>query len=161
MKLLCTWMCRSHCHRLIKLSGTLPQYAPEKELIENVHGVRATFIDIGKDLRQTLMSPEKSAADPVFSPTAKPAVYFIGKMLWSKGIGSLMELLKYAEETANIKLQVDMYGGGPDKDAADAKAEKMGVDMSFLGPVDHAELATSHKVCKDGRFFVARSCMGG
>ena len=57
-----------------------------------------------------------------------------------------MELLKYAEETANIKLHVDMYGGGPDKDAAEAKAEKMGVDMSFLGPVDHAKLASTHKV---------------
>lgn len=145
MKLLCTWMCRSHCHRLIKLSGTLGQYAPEKELIENVHGVRGAFLDAGVELRQKLLSPE-AETDPVFSPTAEPAVYFIGKMLWSKGIGSLMELLKYAEETANIKLHVDMYGGGPDKVAAEEKAQKMGVDMSFLGPIDHPELATSHKV---------------
>ena len=148
MKLLCTWMCRSHCHRIIKLSGTLGQYAPEKELIENVHGVRGAFIDAGVELRQKLLSPE-AGSDPVFSPTAEPAVYFIGKMLWSKGIGSLMELLKYAEETANIKLHVDMYGGGPDKDAAEAKAQKMGVDMSFLGPIDHPELAWTHKVNAD------------
>lgn len=59
-----------------------------------------------------------------------------------------MELLKYAEETANIKLHVDMYGGGPDKNAAEAKAEKMGVDMSFLGPIDHVELSLSHKVSR-------------
>jgi len=145
MKLLCTWMCRSHCHRLIKLSGTLGQYAPEKELIENVHGVRGTFLDIGEELRQKLLSPGASE-DPVFSATAEPAVYFIGKMLYSKGIGSLMSLLKYAEETANIRLHIDMYGGGPDKDAAEAKSEKMGVDMTFHGPVDHAKLAMSHKV---------------
>ena len=147
MKLLCTWMCRSHCHRLIKLSGTLGQYAPEKELIENVHGVRGTFIDIGRELRETLLSPDKAATDPVFSPTAEPSVYFIGKMLWSKGIGSLMDLLKYAEEAAKIKLDnVDMYGGGPDKDAAEEKAKNMGVKMTFHGPVDHSALATSHKV---------------
>jgi digalactosyldiacylglycerol synthase len=110
-------------------------------------GVRGSFVETGKELRQKLLDPKLAASDPVFSPTAEPAVYFIGKMLWSKGIGSLMELLKYAEETANIKLHVDMYGGGPDKDAADAKAKTMGVDMSFLGPIDHAELAMTHKVC--------------
>ena len=65
-----------------------------------------------------------------------------------------MELLKYAEETANIHLHVDMYGGGPDKDAAEAKAKTMDVDMTFLGPVDHAELAMSHKVGLFGILYV-------
>jgi len=130
---------------LIKLSGTLGQYAPEKELIENVHGVRGAFIDAGLDLRDKLQSPE-AENDPVFSPTAEPTVYFIGKMLWSKGIGSLMELLKYADETANIKIHVDMYGGGPDKGAAEQRSNKMGLDMTFHGPIDHPELATTHKI---------------
>ena len=127
------------------MSGTLGEYAPEKELIENTHGVRGAFLEAGKELREKLLSPE-AATDPVFSPNAEPTVYFIGKMLWSKGLGSLMELLKYAEETAGIKLKVDMYGGGPDKDAADAKAKKMDLEMDFLGPIDHVELATTHKV---------------
>ena len=39
-----------------------------------------------------------------------------------------------------------MYGGGPDKDAADAKASKLGLDMPFHGPIDHAELGGTHKV---------------
>jgi digalactosyldiacylglycerol synthase len=73
-------------------------------------------------------------------------VYFIGKMLWSKGLGSLMELLKYAEESAGIKIHVDMYGGGPDKEAAEAKADSLDVDMVFHGPIDHPELAFTHKV---------------
>lgn len=67
-------------------------------------------------------------------------------MLWSKGIGSLMELLQYAEETAGIKIQVDMYGGGPDKDTAESRAASLGVNMIFHGPIDHAELALTHKV---------------
>jgi len=145
MKLLCSWMCRCHCHRVIKLSGTLEKFAPEKELVENVHGVRATFLDIGEEVRQILLSPV-AKAHPVFSPTAEPTVYFIGKMLWSKGLGSLMELLKYAEESADLKLHIDMYGGGPDKDAASMKSSKLGLDMKFQGPLDHAKLAFTHKI---------------
>jgi digalactosyldiacylglycerol synthase len=141
MRLLCSWMCRAHCHRVIKLSGTLDKVAPEKELVENVHGVRFTFLDVGEKVRDMLRS-----SDSVFNADADPKVYFIGKMLWSKGLSSLMELLKYAEESANLKVSVDMYGGGPDMDAAAKKAEKLNLDMSFHGPLDHAELAFTHKV---------------
>jgi digalactosyldiacylglycerol synthase len=145
MRLLCSWMCRAHCHRIIKLSGTLEPVAPEKELVENVHGVRANFIDTGVELRSRLGKFDE-AYDPVFGATADPKIYFIGKMLWSKGLGSLMELLKFAEETTDLKVKVDMYGGGPDLKAADSKATKLGVDMVFHGPLDHSEVATSHKI---------------
>jgi digalactosyldiacylglycerol synthase len=137
-------MCRAHCHRIIKLSGTLGQFAPEKELIENVHGIRGSFLEAGEEVaKRILTSPDK---DPVFGAEADPSVYFIGKMLWSKGLGSLMELLKYAEESAGIKINVDMYGGGPDKVAAEARANSLDVNMVFHGPIDHAELAFTHKV---------------
>lgn len=81
MRLLCSWMCRAHCHRVIKLSGTLGQVAPEKELVENVHGVRGTFIDVGKDVAKRI----RNENDPVFGAKAEPSIYFIGKLLWSKG----------------------------------------------------------------------------
>jgi digalactosyldiacylglycerol synthase len=145
MKLLCSWMCRAHCHRIIKLSGTLGQFAPEKELVENVHGVRANFLDTGDEVKRRLLSPS-AAEDPIYSASADPSVYFIGKMLWSKGLSSLMELLKYAEESAGISVHVDMYGGGPDKEAAEQKAKAIGVDMEFHGFIDHGDLALSHKV---------------
>jgi len=144
MRLLCSWMCRAHCHRVIKLSGTLDKVAPEKELVENTHGVRGTFLDVGEKLRAKLQSPFPMS-DPVFDADAEPKIYFIGKMLWSKGIGSLIELLKYAEESANLSVTVDMYGGGPDMDAAAKKAEKLELRMPFHGPLDHAELADTHK----------------
>lgn len=144
MRLLCSWMCRAHCHRLIKLSGTLGQFAPEKELIENVHGIRSGFLDAGLEVAKRIEDSPND--DPVFGAEAEPSVYFIGKMLWSKGIGSLMELLKYAEESAGIKIHVDMYGGGPDKQAAETRAKSLDVDMEFHGPIDHGELAFSHKV---------------
>lgn len=146
MRLLCSWMCRAHCHRLIKLSGTLGKFAPEKELVENVHGVRASFLETGKEVRARLEAGTGEQDDPVFGAEADPTVYFIGKMLWSKGLLSLMELLKYAEESAGIKVHVEMYGGGPDKDAAEARAKSLEVDLDFPGPIDHAELAFTHKI---------------
>ena len=145
MKLLASWMCRAHVHRLIKLSGTLGQFAPEKELVENVHGVRRSFIDVGEELRGKLTAPDADK-DPIFSADASPAVYFIGKMLWSKGLASLMELIKYAEDSAGLKVKVDMYGGGPNKDEASEKAQGMSLDMPFHGPIDHVELGWTHKV---------------
>jgi digalactosyldiacylglycerol synthase len=138
-------MCRAHCHRVVKLSGTLGQFAPEKELIENVHGIRGTFLDAGAEVRRRVVSTPRQ--DPVFGSEAGPSIYFIGKMLWSKGLGSLMELLKYAEESAGIKVKVDMYGGGPDRNAAEARAKDLDVDMTFHGPIDHGKLAFTHKVC--------------
>eukprot|EP00429_Kryptoperidinium_foliaceum_P007035 CAMPEP_0176007814 /NCGR_PEP_ID=MMETSP0120_2-20121206/3426_1 /TAXON_ID=160619 /ORGANISM="Kryptoperidinium foliaceum, Strain CCMP 1326" /LENGTH=688 /DNA_ID=CAMNT_0017340585 /DNA_START=181 /DNA_END=2244 /DNA_ORIENTATION=+ len=146
MRLLCSWMCRAHCHRLIKLSGTLGRFAPEKELVENVHGVRASFLETGKEVRRRLEEGDGAKTDPVFGAEADPKVYFIGKMLWSKGLLSLMELLKYAEESAGIKVQVDMFGGGPDKDAAEARAKSLNVDLEFKGPIDHGDLDFSHKI---------------
>lgn len=145
MRLLSSWMCRAHCHRIIKLSGTLGKFAPEKELVENVHGVRNTFLDYGSHLSTLLKSPS-SKSHPVFGPEADPKVYFIGKMLWSKGIGSLMELLRYAEESADLKIEVDMFGGGPDLKEAQRRSEKLEVSMHFHGPIDHAALVSTHKI---------------
>lgn len=146
MRLLCSWMCRAHCHRIVKLSGTLGEFAPEKELVENVHGVRASFLETGEEVKKRLLASEGASKDPIFSADAEPSVYFIGKMLWSKGLSSLMELLKYAEESAGISIHVDMYGGGPDKDAAEEKAKSLDIDMEFHGFIDHADLALTHKV---------------
>jgi len=33
-------MCRAYCHKIIKLSGALQEFAAEKEVISNVHGMR-------------------------------------------------------------------------------------------------------------------------
>jgi digalactosyldiacylglycerol synthase len=138
-------MCRAHCHRVIKLSGTLDVVAPEKELVENVHGVREDFLEVAAKLRDKVLAADH-VKDPIFASDSPPTVYFIGKMLWSKGLGSLMELLKYAEESADLNVKVDMYGSGPDQGAATAKAKSLELDMPFHGPVDHVELGSTHKV---------------
>jgi len=145
MRLLSAWMCRAHCHRIIKLSGTLDNFAPEKELVENVHGCRKSFLNYGVELSKVLKSPE-AANHLVFGPDADPKVYFIGKMLWSKGINYLMELLKYAEESAGLKIDMDMYGGGPNLEEARERSASLGLSMIYHGAIDHAALAPSHKV---------------
>mmetsp|Transcript_15176 Transcript_15176/g.33946 ORF Transcript_15176/g.33946 Transcript_15176/m.33946 type:complete len:479 (+) Transcript_15176:1206-2642(+) len=146
MKLLCSWMCRSHCHRIIKLSGTLAVFAPEKELVSNVHGVREGFLSAGKDLARALRSHDPRVAPTFGADAESPRVYFIGKMLWSKGIGTLIDLVEFAERNAGLKVAVDMYGGGPDREAAEKRAKEMNIHMTFHGPVDHVKLAETHKI---------------
>ena len=98
----------AHTHRLIKLSATLDPLAPEKELVENVHGVRRAFLDYGRNLTSRLLSSEDKDI-PVFGPDVDdPKIYFIGKMLWSKGVALLMDLLKYAEDSAGLSVKIDM-----------------------------------------------------
>jgi len=146
MRLLSAWMCRAHTHRLIKLSGTLDPLAPEKELVENVHGVRRAFLDSGRNLASRLLSSEDKDI-PIFGPDIDdPKIYFIGKMLWSKGLALLMDLLKYAEDSAGLSVKIDMYGGGPNKEEAEIKADNMNLKMSFHGPLDHVLLADTHKI---------------
>lgn len=105
--------------------------------------MRRAFLDIGKELSLGLTSSKHKR---IFSSDAEPTVYFIGKMLWSKGIGSLIELMKYAEENADLQISVDMFGGGPNMDEAKDRAENLGLNMTFHGPVDHAELGWTHKI---------------
>jgi digalactosyldiacylglycerol synthase len=79
-----------------RLSGALGTFAEEKEVVENIHGVRKTFLDIGSDLARsgTAALPNK--------------VYFIGKMLYSKGLNSLIDLLAFARDSADLDIRVDM-----------------------------------------------------
>lgn len=65
---------------MIKLSGALQVFAPGKEEVENVHGVRQEFLDVG----------DKADGH------ALEGAYFIGKMMWTKGIDRLMPLMEAA-----------------------------------------------------------------
>ena len=142
MKYLCRWMMRAHCHRVVKLSGALGVFAEEKEVVRNVHGVRGTFLDIGREVVARDRGGKVVGVDEGYDSR----VYFIGKMLFSKGIGTLVDLLDYSKSAAGLDVKVDMYGAGPDLDACSSLAGKKGVELDWHGKVDHAELAKSHKV---------------
>jgi hypothetical protein len=61
-------MVRAYCDKVVKLSPVLQEYAPGKEVVSNVHGIRQEFFRV-----------------PLSSST--PSVvqcYFIGKLLWGE-----------------------------------------------------------------------------
>eukprot|EP00804_Cyclotella_cryptica_P025485 CCRYP_011992-RA/>CCRYP_011992-RA protein AED:0.02 eAED:0.02 QI:154/1/1/1/0.66/0.5/4/632/774 len=106
-------MIRAYCHKVIKLSGVLPTYAPEKEAIENVHGVRAEFIREG--LRRASLSSMNCDTIPL-DEQAEDQIYYIGKILWAKGFDFMLELEEFYRECTGVYFKVDIIGGGPDLD---------------------------------------------
>ena len=91
-------MVRAYCHKVIKLSAVLQEYAPEKEQIVNVHGVRDEFL-----LNHTNFSQLNQT-------------YFIGKTLWAKGFDKMLELQDYYKQCTGNYFDVHIYGNGPDYD---------------------------------------------
>jgi hypothetical protein len=87
-------MVRAYCHKLIKLSGVLQTYAPEKEVVMNVHGIRSEF------LKET---------------PGKQGIYFIGKLLWAKGFDKLIDLQTQHRKETGGYFEMDVIGSGPEE----------------------------------------------
>eukprot|EP00752_Nemacystus_decipiens_P001626 g1583.t1 len=86
----CAFTVRAHCHRIIKLSDALQGYAKEKEMVENVHGVRPQFFEVG---------------DQAIKNGFTADAYFIGKVLWTKGIDILLALMHNARISDESKIE--------------------------------------------------------
>lgn len=97
------WVCRSYCHRVIKLSDAV-QPLPHSVTC-NVHGVRDRFINIGR--------MRAADADARFERGA----YFLGKMLWAKGYDQLVRLIEAHYIRTDERLHIDFFGAGPDLEA--------------------------------------------
>jgi len=91
---------RAYCHRVIRLSATLPSLAPNKEVTCNVHGVRAEFLE--KD-------PE------IYDADGCAPVYFIGKVIWAKGFDKVLRLQKLYKQSTKKYFSIDIYGVGNDE----------------------------------------------
>lgn len=100
---LSTLVCKAYCHRLIRLSATLPCLDESIETTSNVHGVRSEFLD-----------PPES---PVDKDEQYAPVYFIGKLIWAKGFDKVLEVQEAYKESTGEYFQMDVYGGGDDMDA--------------------------------------------
>jgi hypothetical protein len=114
---------RAYCHRLIRLSATLPVLDLSRETTCNVHGVRAEFFEAPEDYTSTV---------------APSPIYFIGKLIWAKGktchcIGqnevsflTLMYILAGFDKLLDIEdsfkensgdyFPIDIYGSGKEED---------------------------------------------
>jgi digalactosyldiacylglycerol synthase len=87
-------MVRAYCDKVVKLSPVLQTYAPDKEVVSNVHGIRQEFFQI----------PQNPSAS---------RIYFIGKLLWAKGLDKLLELEASYRKATGSYFGIDIYGSGP------------------------------------------------
>mmetsp|Transcript_251 Transcript_251/g.315 ORF Transcript_251/g.315 Transcript_251/m.315 type:complete len:519 (+) Transcript_251:206-1762(+) len=130
VKYLNIWMARAYCDRIIKLSAALQEYAPEKEVVCNVHGIRDTFLEIGD--RASLRPFDNGA-------------YFIGKMLWGKGYDLMIQLMSHAKKRMGSAFTIDIFGSGPDQKAIQRSFKHKNLPATFHPATDHATL-DSYKV---------------
>jgi digalactosyldiacylglycerol synthase len=103
-----TLMVRAYCHKVIKLSAVLQSFAPEKEVVCNVHGVRSDFIKEGRRRAKAIKNYTTE------TDTTSCSVYFIGKILWAKGLDRLMYLEHFYRKVTGDYFAIDIYGDGPE-----------------------------------------------
>jgi len=143
---------RAYSNKVIKLSPVLQDYAPEKEVVANVHGIRQQFLNLPR-------------------PTGVK-VYFIGKLLWAKGLDRLLDLQALYKKRTGSYFAMDIYGSGPEEKEIEraylgskASADEDGssdsptkaayyawtprrrsLPVRFLGRLDHANVPSDCKI---------------
>lgn len=144
------WVCRSHCHKVIKLSGAV-QRMP-REVTEFVHGVSPAFLEVGdRKARQAASAASPSAPSPAdvgTTPGGDPApsvfsrgAYFIGKAVWAKGYTELLERLAEHKARTGQSVHMDVYGSGEDLEDIKAEGHRRGLELTYWGAKDHLDKA--------------------
>lgn len=99
-------VCRAYCHKIIKLSGALQEFAAEKEVICNVHGksrgIKSAFfycISLSKiSFSLGVRGKFLTIGDLSVTRKFRKGAYFVGKMAWPKGLGELFKLMNYVNK---------------------------------------------------------------
>jgi len=110
-------MVRAYCHKVIKLSDVLQTFAPEKEETSNVHGVRSEFLKEGLRRAQEAEFQSNEVVEVMRRSQQEPektTVYFIGKLLWAKGLDIMLDLEEYYKQCTGEYFAIDVYGSGPE-----------------------------------------------
>lgn len=129
-----SWMVRAYCDKVIKLSSVLQEYAMEKETTSNVHGIRKDFLAADKPVE---------------------GIYFIGKLLFAKGLDKMLELQSAYRRVTGKYFAMDIYGSGPEekeiqraflgdhdnKERSYYWRKQQPMPVEFKGRVDHAQLS--------------------
>jgi len=112
---------RAYCRRVIRLSDALPSLDAKKEVTCNVHGVRQEFFDRSSEHERQKHPNGDADADSI---ACNQKVYFIGKLIWAKGFGDVLQLQEKVKEASGEYFGMEIYGGGKDQDS---------IQRSFLG----------------------------
>ena len=104
------WVTARNCHQTIRLSAAVE--GPANSCVANVHGVDARFF----------------TQDPHPHPDG---VYFIGKLIWEKGLREMVDLL-----STHRPVQLHLFGTGPSEVLKELSemAPRQGVDLILHGP---------------------------
>eukprot|EP00816_Leptocylindrus_hargravesii_P002202 CAMPEP_0196820976 /NCGR_PEP_ID=MMETSP1362-20130617/77315_1 /TAXON_ID=163516 /ORGANISM="Leptocylindrus danicus, Strain CCMP1856" /LENGTH=647 /DNA_ID=CAMNT_0042200021 /DNA_START=40 /DNA_END=1983 /DNA_ORIENTATION=- len=97
-----------YCHKIVKLSPVLQEFSPEKDVTSNVHGVRSEFLDEGIRRKEATLSQSGNAI-------SCGKVYFIGKLLWAKGLDLLLNMEEVYRTVTGDYFEIDIFGTGPDE----------------------------------------------
>ena len=111
-------MVRAYCHKVIKLSDVLQTFAPEKEETSNVHGVRSEFLKEGLRRAEEAEHQRSEVVEVMRRSQQEPeetTVYFIGKLLWAKGLDIMLDLEEYYKQCTGEYFAIDIYGSGPEQ----------------------------------------------
>jgi glycosyltransferase involved in cell wall biosynthesis len=111
-------VCAGHTDLVVKLSATLPD-VPARNLVCNVHGVRAEFLAIG------------AAVD-----TRDSGAYFLGKAMYTKGYRELIDALSLHK--GSPLPPIDTYGSGEEYDDIVAEIDASGLPITPHAGIDHA-----------------------
>ena len=128
---------KAYCHKVIRLSETLPPLDITKEVTCNVHGVRHEFLERPASITKEAMEDDEAAvvvtvenkgdsadgggSEDVMNELADvdkielAPVYFIGKLIWAKGFERVLELQERYKMISNEYFPIDIYGGGKDE----------------------------------------------
>eukprot|EP00804_Cyclotella_cryptica_P001736 CCRYP_009098-RB/>CCRYP_009098-RB protein AED:0.03 eAED:0.03 QI:517/1/1/1/0.66/0.75/4/2715/734 len=137
---------QANCHKVIKLSGVLQSFFPGNEVVENVHGIRDTYLKEGLRICSSRLPSRR-----------KRKAYFIGKLIWGKGFNELLELESRFRQSTGSYFAIDIFGTGNDELEIKRAFNKerhndnyvfkslnkdcQRLPVNFMGKTDHASLA--------------------
>lgn len=141
------FLCRQHTHKVIKLSDAV-QELPRQETCF-VHGVSHAFLAVGDSISELRQNGENNKSKQEgseeqsirLSPIFTKGAYFLGKALWAKGFGELVDRCSEHKDHCEAEGRdadfIDVYGMGPQLEAIKQEVDRRGLSLRFMGAKDH------------------------
>lgn len=126
---------RAHCDVLIPLSEAVGKESgapPAISVVENVHGVRQDFLDIGHQVIQRSTHNNNEGQVTQFDALHRLKIYFLAKKLWTKGYSEMLALVEYCNKMCHDggsevflpRVMLHMYGSGTNDESISAAFEE-------------------------------------